>query len=158
MGMLNGWGIYDYGFGPLISHWFNSQHSIHRISMLGSGEKSYYRYLPMLTVGHLRSYKKYQQYKVPRRLISATMIVLPTLRLLGMVAMFLCVLAQETVLPYSPTVIPHSGETCPPQSIRNTIQHYWGNSHPTTKQQRCSHRSTHRSRLWRDGMEASCLH
>ena len=54
---------------------------------------------------------------------SATMIVLPTLQLLGMVAMFPCVLAQETVLPYSPTVIPHSGETCPPQSIREETRY-----------------------------------
>ena len=41
---------------------------------------------------------------------------------------------------------------------RNTIQHYWGNSHSTTKQHHCNHRTAHRSRLWRDGMEASCLH
>ena len=51
------------------------------------------------------------------------MIALPTLQLLGMVAMFPCVLAQETVLPYSPTVIPHSGETCPPQSIREETRY-----------------------------------
>ena len=48
-------------------------------------------------------------------------LVVTALQLL--VAVFPCVLAQETVLPYSPTVIPHTGETCPPQSIRDEIRY-----------------------------------